>query len=826
MKRKSVKFCAHLALYLAAVLSMAFGAQTKSKPANSGTTAIKVDGNVIKSYIAYMAADEREGRRSLTPGYEKTAEWAAAKFKEWGLTPAGDNGSYLQDVPVTGAMGNVTWTTGMPELTVDGRPFYLRDGDFSYSTTSTPGAQTDSEIVFVGYGISSVSKGLDEYAGVDAQGKIVLALKGSPRDEISVRGTMGGDTPATPRPDQLEAWTEESKDQAKIRTAYEKGAAAILLFDVMKLSSGQMAGGLPPGVFMVAGGLSGAAPDTAYTRAFQIVTDINERVFRQVMWRNLQESSRGFSARIDQIRRDIRDKKVRSTATGIKAQIKGYATTTFYNEKLKNNITHNVIGKVEGIDPVLKNQYIVIGGHLDHNGMTNGVIYNGADDDASGAAVTVEMGRLIAANAATIKPKRTIIFALWAAEEQGLVGSNFWTKTPSDGVKMENVVTNFNCDMVGLGKRIGAPGAHNFPAIFDVIMKDQDPEIAKVVDPSTAGPGGSDYSGFIEKGIEALALMTSGGVGHPDYHDAGDDAEKIDPEILRKTGQFVLQGTINVANETAMPLLIADRQHLYDAMRMRLLGLGDINVAGVGGGIMIINGVVQQQPSSPGPRFSVGLNDVSALGGNLALIDVAAKLLAVGRVDVRPNEARWFASAGLTEAGKTALKEFETAGIVLNFINPTRALLDSLLDKAGRGFIVSSVTIPIDEALARRMKEKNVVMAVANDLSQPAALAARLIELKQLFYGSENLVLVSADTTLPADVQARRKIDEAKQQMYLPLIKAGWTKNEIYALVGVTPPPATTDPQAMMAAQSAARGRLPGNFSKLLQPPPQAGGPQ
>jgi len=243
MKRKSVKFCAHLALYLAAVLSMAFGAQTKSKPANSGTTAIKVDGNVIKSYIAYMAADEREGRRSLTPGYEKTAEWAAAKFKEWGLTPAGDNGSYLQDVPVTGAMGNVTWTTGMPELTVDGRPFYLRDGDFSYSTTSTPGAQTDSEIVFVGYGISSVSKGLDEYAGVDAQGKIVLALKGSPRDEISVRGTMGGDTPATPRPDQLEAWTEESKDQAKIRTAYEKGAAAILLFDGRWPSPGCVHGG-------------------------------------------------------------------------------------------------------------------------------------------------------------------------------------------------------------------------------------------------------------------------------------------------------------------------------------------------------------------------------------------------------------------------------------------------------------------------------------------------------------------------------------------------------------------------------------------------------
>ncbi len=824
MKRKSATFCALLALYLAAVLSMTLGAQTKGKPATTGPATIKVDGNIIKSYIAYIASDEREGRRSPTQGYEKTAEWAAAKFKEWGLKPAGDNGAYLQDVPLTGPR-SVTWTTGVPELAVDGRPFYLRDGDFAYSTASTPGTQINAEVVFVGYGISALSKGLDEYAGVDVEGKIVLVLKGSPKDAPAARSMMGGDTPASQKPEQLEGWTEESKDQAKIKAAYEKGAAAILLFDPTKLTPGQTAGGILPGVIMMPGGMAGSAPDVSYTRPFQIVTDVNERVFKQVMWRDLQDSSRGFTARIDQIRRDIRDKKIRSVATGVKAQIKGYATTTFYNEKLKNNITHNVIGKVEGVDPILKNQYVVIGGHLDHIGMTNGTIFHGADDDASGAALTMEMGRLIAANASTIKPKRTIIFALWAAEEQGLVGSNFWTKTPSDGVKMENVVANFNCDMVGLGTRIGAPRALNFPAVFGVIMKDQDPDVAKAVDPSTSGPGGSDHSGFIEKGIEALALMTSGGAGHPDYHDAGDNAEKIDPEILRKTGQFVLQGTINVANETATPLVVADRQHLYDGMRMRLLSLGDINPAGIGGGFVVINGVVQQPLPSPGPRFSVALSDVSALGGNLALIDVAAKLMTIGRVDVKPSEARWFASTGLTDAGKTALKEFETAGIVLNFINPTRALLDSLLDKASRGFIVSSVTIPIDGGLARRMKEKNVVLAVAHDLSQPAALAARLIELKQLFNGSDNLVLVSADTTMPADPYARRKIEDANQQLYLPLIKAGWTKNEIYAMVGVTPPPATTDPQAMMAAQNAMRGRLPGNFSKLLQPLP-AGGAQ
>jgi len=346
------------------------------------------------------------------------------------------------------------------------------------------------------------------------------------------------------------------------------------------------------------------------------------------------------------------------------------------------------------------------------------------------------------------------------------------------------------------------------------VSASQDPDVAKAVDPSTSGPGGSDYSGFIEKGIEALALMTSGGVGHPDIMTRATTPRRSILRSRAKTGQFVLQGAINVANEAATPLIIADRQHLYDGMRMRLLSLGDINPGGVGGGVMIVNDVVQQLPSAAGPRFSVALNDVSALGGNLALIDVAAKLMAIGRVDVKPNEARWFASTGLTEAG-----------IVLNFINPTRALLDSLLDNAKRGFIVSSVTIPIDGGLAKRMKGRNVILAVAHDLSQPTALAGRLIELKKLFDGSDCLALVSADTTLPAETNERRKIDEAKQQMYLPLIKAGWTKDEIYAMVGVTPSPAATDPQAMMAAQNTMGGRLPGNFSKLLQPLP-AGGAQ
>ena len=106
------------------------------------------------------------------------------------------------------------------------------------------------------------------------------------------------------------------------------------------------------------------------------------------MWRDPQESQRGFSARLAGMRTDIKGKKARSSATGVAASLKGYDTATRYGEQYKNNFGRNVIAKIEGTDPTLKAQYVIAGGHLDHTGMTNGVIFNGADDNASGSATS------------------------------------------------------------------------------------------------------------------------------------------------------------------------------------------------------------------------------------------------------------------------------------------------------------------------------------------------------------------------------------------------------------------------------------------------------
>jgi hypothetical protein len=109
---------------------------------------------------------------------------------------AGENGTYFQKVPITGGRSAYVWTTGIPSLAINNRAFYQREGDFAVDAASTAGANVAAPVVFVGYGISAPAKGLDEYAGVDVKGKIVLALKGTPTTAPTPRVQFA---PAPPR---------------------------------------------------------------------------------------------------------------------------------------------------------------------------------------------------------------------------------------------------------------------------------------------------------------------------------------------------------------------------------------------------------------------------------------------------------------------------------------------------------------------------------------------------------------------------------------------------------------------------------------------------
>jgi Zn-dependent M28 family amino/carboxypeptidase len=758
-------------------------------PVFAEPTKIKVDGTAIKGYITYLASDAAQGRRTLTPGYEQAAEWAAAKFKEWGLKPAGENGTYFQKVPMTGARSAFVWTTGVPSLVIAGRTFYLRENSFAVDSASFAGAKIDAPIVFVGYGISAPAKGLDEYAGVDVKGKIVLALKGSPTTAPTPR-VQFAPAPAPEAPRQAGAkdeWAEEASDKAKVMTAYAKGAAAVMLYNPDAAPGA--------GMIMMGGmGARGEALDpAAFTRPFVYVSNVDDGVFRWIMWRDPQESARGFAARFAAMRADVKGRKARSAATGVTAALKGYDTVTRYGEQYKNNAGRNVIAKIEGTDPALKAECVIAGGHLDHVGVTNGVIFNGADDNASGAATTMGIARALAAS--QVQPKRTLIFALWTGEEQGLIGSQYYSDNPTDGVSMDRTTAYFNMDMVGLGDRIGAPGALNFPSIFAVIMKDQDPEIAKRVDASQAGPGGSDYSAFMERGIEALGLMTSGRGGHPDYHDAGDDPAKMEADILGWTGQFVLQGMLSLAGETSVNLLTPDRLVQYQSQRYAPPDISGATErswqhvrASTNDELMTLmaqrfRAMSGAQPTGGltmamaargggGGRVASGVRGAAIFQGSVATLEAAAAALNFGRVDVLGPDGFWFGDK-LAPAGKAALEAMEANSIALNLVRPPAGLLADVLESAKKPVMVTAPPA-MDTALVEKFKKNNALAVVECDPADVDGCLRQMNALKDLV-GKHN-ILVS--------VGAHKDRAAATQRLFLAAVKSGWTKDELFAAAG------------------------------------------
>ena len=756
------------------------------------TKGYRADGNKTKSYIEYLASDALEGRQTLTPGFQKAADYVAAHFKEWGLKPSGDGGTtYFQKVPIPRP---VTVNIGTPALAVDGRGFSFEDSDFTVNGQSTAKTAVKASVVFVGYGLSLPGKGLDEYAGIDVKDKIVLAYKGSPESFTQPRGMFNDAAPAA-APAPLGLATEETADAAKIKTGFDKGAAAILLYDPNPNPvSGRLA--------LAMGGMGGS-PAAALTRNF-LAFDVTERVFKALMRKSPQASANEFGKITNAIRWDIRNKKPRSKDTGALASLKGYDRIDVYKGDAVN-----VIGKIEGSDPVLKGQYVVLGGHLDHLGTRGPVVMNGADDDASGAAVVMEAARVLSQGG--YKPKRTVIFATWCGEEMGLIGSNYFGTKPPAGITMDKVVANFNSDMVGLGDAIGAPGALNFPEIWEkVIKKDQDPDVISVVKPSTAGPGGSDYSTFIMKGIESLALMTAGGVGHPDYHDSGDDTYKIDPEILRKTAQFVIQGAINTADETIVNMLVPDRLYLYNSLMMRFTAintalpgaawkntdfptkaalLGRMYEAEIARGSQPTDSTVAQimaflnmaAPAAAGQAQQVRKNPAQGVkaavfGGDMKFLDLTAASVGFGRVEFAGDDASWVVAGRLTDSGKSALKTLEANGVFAQLINPGEALLGDFLDAAAKPFLVTGAAA-IPAALKDKLTAKKIVWGVDYDPEDIEAGLDRADQAKKALGAATNLI---------AYVKSADKLNDlaAKRAFYFGLIKRGWKTEEIDAFVG------------------------------------------
>jgi len=429
-------------------------------------------------YIEELSKPEFGGRKTgLTPA-RKAAEWIASKFEEWGLEPGGDNGTFIQEYPML-----VTQQKRMAKLELKNGAFglvkYRENNDFTLSFNSGSSKGT-AEVIFIGYGLLAPDKGWDDYADVDVMGKIILLTRG--------------------RPDDGKDYSKEMERKTMMEIAVRKGALAMLM-----MSSRE---------FPIRGY---TVSKDAYQSTLPVF-NISRKMARDIF--------QGTLKNMDNTIRDL-SKSPQSFATG-----KIMKLETAY-ERIEPGIGENTIAILPGTDPVLKNEYIVLGAHMDHNGMSpDGMIFAGSDDNASGTAVVMELARIFKSSGK--KLKRSVVFAGFGGEEQGLIGSKYFADNPT--MPFHGICLNFNFDMVGAGDGTGSySGMNYFPDVFKELLASYPESLReKVSTRRGSGMGGSDHAHFIKQGIPSFGFRSSG--DHPFYHRFEDNMNCINKEALQFVG--------------------------------------------------------------------------------------------------------------------------------------------------------------------------------------------------------------------------------------------------------------------------------------------------
>jgi hypothetical protein len=448
--------------------------------------------NLLKT-VKYLSSPELAGRLGGSEGYYKAAEFIANEFKSLGLKPIGDEG-YFQNFKVeyNDIIGPCNFGLADESGTVKK---YSLGNDYVCRGFTGSGKFT-SEVVFAGYGFSSPDNNFDEYNDIDVNGKIVMMFKQVPSWKMNE-----------------ERWNESLRYRANI--AYKKGAVGIIFVSKPNDKNPQK----PIGSVMDGEG--------EQLENFPMIhADIS--VANEIL------SSSGKELKSLQTEIDDSKKPV-SFNTNQKVMLEVNAK---YDKERR---TMNVAGLLEGSDANLKNEYLIIGAHLDHAGSQAGEIYfPGANDNASGSASVLEMARAFVNSG--VKPKRSILFILFSNEESGLNGAKYYTEYPL--VPVEKTVAMFNNDCVGHGDSIQIGNGNSAPNLWK-ITRSLDSNFTKSMVMRTWNGGGADAEPFHKKGIPCLYFVTYFSYTH--LHLRSDKVETLNPVIFEKICKLGYMSAFEVA---------------------------------------------------------------------------------------------------------------------------------------------------------------------------------------------------------------------------------------------------------------------------------------
>jgi len=437
----------------------------------------------LQKQIGYLASDSLKGRKPGTPEDALAAAYIRNCFTKAGLKLLCDNG-YQKFEIVTDVKAGKNNT-----ISFDGTSA-VPNTDFtplSFSSSAT----VSGNVVFAGYGFDLDLDSLkwNDYKGIDVKGKWVIVLRGDPEPEKA-----------------NSAFLPYEQERGKVLTAKDKGAIGVMLVSPTDIEKTDVIMHMQ----------YDKSPSDAGIPVFSITRALADKLMASMNYSiasletEMKENDKPVSIYLEPV--------VSATADVVKTRV----------------TVQNVVGMIEGTDPVLKKEYIVIGGHYDHLGMggegsgsrapETSAIHNGADDNASGTAGVIELAQKLSANRA--KLKRSIVFVAFTGEEMGLLGSKEFVSKPPVDLKKVNAMINM--DMIGRlnpDTKTIVIGGTGTSVESDSLIKVLETGRPFSVTHSPDGYGSSDHASFYSENIPVFFFFTG---AHDDYHKPADDADKID----------------------------------------------------------------------------------------------------------------------------------------------------------------------------------------------------------------------------------------------------------------------------------------------------------
>lgn len=493
------------------------------------------DRAALERDVRILSDDNMEGREAGTRGYAAAAGYVAGRFAALGLVPAGDNGTYFQEVPLTSATDDVDalkLTLTRPDgstIPVNAMVDYYGGGYFREQQ-----GVIDAPMVFIGHGIDLPEQGRDDFAGVDLTGKFAVRVSGIPgflnpeeaahmrstvKDRMAEHGAIGSVLLWTPIVEKIIPWERSLSGGTDARMTWAS----------------------PDGVPYQSDGL---------TAGFVLSPEISRAV--------LEGEAYDYDAVVAEEVSEAPDFPSFELQTRARLEF----ATNF--ETITSN---NVVAILPGSDPALADQYIVLTAHLDHEGMKptpeegDDEIYNGAMDNATGIALMIEVARLLKGH----PPRRPVMFVAVTAEEKGLIGSAYNAINPT--VPREHIAANLNLDMPIVTypftdlNAFGVERSNMFAHVKEAV-ESAGLTLTPDPDPTQGLFVRSDQYSYIKQGVPAVYLKTGFGNGGEEaqaifrknhYHQVSDEADLIDFDSLSRFAEVNYAIADAIANMDERP---------------------------------------------------------------------------------------------------------------------------------------------------------------------------------------------------------------------------------------------------------------------------------